>query len=107
METPLTLLQLSIQILQFVKSIINDADEVNYMAFCNVLKEDGEAKKYFPDFLYKIKECGVQLQDDDDLSEAVLMEATTIRDEYFATTHSNPNTLATVNRFHPLSKWRY
>ena len=61
METPLTLLQLSIKILQFVKSIDNDADVVNQMALFNVLKENGEAKKYDLDFLYKIQQRGIQL----------------------------------------------
>ena len=61
METPLTLLQLSIKILQFVKSIDNDADVVNQMALFNVLKENGEAKKCDLDFLYKIQQRGIQL----------------------------------------------
>ena len=61
METPLTLLQLSIKILQFVKSIDNDADVVDQMALFNVLKENGEAKKCDLDFLYKIQQRGIQL----------------------------------------------
>ena len=65
METPLTPLQQSIKILQFVKYINNDVEDVDQMALFNVLKEDGEAKKRDLDFLYKIQQRGIQLQDDD------------------------------------------
>ena len=56
METPITPLQPSIKILQFVKSINNDDDNVEEIELINVMKEDGEAKKRDLDFLYKIKQ---------------------------------------------------
>ena len=70
------------------------------MELFNFLKEDGEAKKRDLDFLYKIQECGIQLQDDDDPSEDALIEDAAIGDEYSSTTLSNTTTLATVRKFH-------
>ena len=96
-ETTLTPLQLSIKILQFVKSINNNADDVNHMALFNILKEDGEAKKRGLDFLDKIQQHGIQLQDDDDLSKEALMGAATIGDGSSSITLPNTNTLATVS----------
>ena len=97
METPLTLLQLSTKILQFVKSIDNDAEDVDQMALFNFLKEDGKSKKRDLDFLYNIQERGIQLQNDDDLLEEALMEAAVIGDGSSSTTLPNTNT---VSRFH-------
>ena len=66
----------------------------------NFLKADGKAKKRYLDFLYKIKERGIQLQDDDDISEETLMEAAAIGDGSSSTTLSNTNMLTIVSRFH-------
>ena len=70
---PLTSVQLSIRTLQFIKSIDNDADNVNQMALFNVLKEDGEAKKLDLDSLYKIQPHRIQLQEHKYLFDEALM----------------------------------
>ena len=44
------------------------------MALFNVLKEDVEAKKPCLDFLYKIEERGIQMQENNDLSNDDLTE---------------------------------
>ena len=106
-ETPLIPLQLSIMILEFFKSINNDAEDIDQIALFNFLEEDGEAKKCDLDFLYNIQERGIQLRDDDDLSEETLVVAATIGDGSSSTTLPNTNTLATVTRFHCLSKRKY
>ena len=100
METPLTPLQLSIKILQFLKTIDNNAEDVDQMALFDFLKEHGEATKCDLDFLYKIQERGIQLRDDDDLSEQALTEAAAIGDGSSSTTLSNTNMLTIVSRFH-------
>ena len=100
METPLTPFQLFIKILQFVKSINNDVDDVDQMTLFNVLKENGEAKKRDLDSLYKIQQRGIQLRDDDDLSDEALMEVAAIGDRFSSTTLPNSNTLTTARQFH-------
>ena len=100
METPLTPLQLSIKILQFLKTIDNNAEDVDQMALFDFLKEHGEATKCDLDFLYKIQERGIQLRDDDDLSEQALTEAAAIGDRSSSTTLSKTSMLTIVSRFH-------
>ena len=86
----LTPLQLSINILQLVKYIDNDADNTDEMALFNVLKEDGEAKKCHLEFLYTIQQRVIYLQDDDDLLEEALMETTKIKDDIFQLLFQTP-----------------
>ena len=76
--------------LQFAKSIYNDADNVNETALFNVLKEDVKAKKCDLDSLYKIQPHRIQLQDDDDLFEEALMEAATTGDGSFQLLFQTP-----------------
>ena len=70
------------------------------MALFNVLKEDVEAKKRDPDFLYKIQQRGIQFRDNDDLSKEALIEAAAIVDGSSSITLPNTHTLATGSQFH-------
>ena len=72
METPLSPLQLAIKVLQFVKSIDEDADDVNQMELFKFLKEDGKAKRRDLSFVFEISERAVELRDDEELTEEAL-----------------------------------
>ena len=75
METPLSTLQLSIKVLQFIKSIDEDADDVSQIEVFNLLKgDDIKAKKRDFSFIIDVCERAIELRDKEDFSEKALRE---------------------------------
>ncbi|KAL9181637.1 hypothetical protein ACHAXT_010442 [Thalassiosira profunda] len=69
METPLSALQLSLVVLQFVQSIDEDAEDVGQMELFQALKGEGRAKKRDLSFVFDVIERAVDMRDDEELSE--------------------------------------
>eukprot|EP00579_Thalassiosira_antarctica_P013503 CAMPEP_0201932092 /NCGR_PEP_ID=MMETSP0903-20130614/28741_1 /ASSEMBLY_ACC=CAM_ASM_000552 /TAXON_ID=420261 /ORGANISM="Thalassiosira antarctica, Strain CCMP982" /LENGTH=88 /DNA_ID=CAMNT_0048471601 /DNA_START=199 /DNA_END=462 /DNA_ORIENTATION=+ len=74
MGTPITPLQLSIEVLKFIKSIGEDEENADQMKLFAVLKNGGKAKKRDLNFVYEIIERAMVLRDDEKLSEGALRE---------------------------------
>ena len=75
METPISTLQLSIKVLQFIKSIDEDVDDVSQIDIFNLLKgDDIKAKKRDLSFIRDICERAIELRDEEDFSEKTLRE---------------------------------
>ena len=73
METPLSALRLSIKLLQFLKCINEDTEDISQIELFNVLKgSDIQAKKRDLSFVYDICERAIELRDDEEFSEEAL-----------------------------------
>jgi len=70
MQTPLSTLNLSIKLLQYIKSLDEDTEEISQMDLFNVLKgRDIQAKERDLSFVFAICERAIGLRDDDDFTE--------------------------------------
>ena len=72
METPLSVLHLSITILRFIKSIDENTDDISQMVIFDMLKNDAQAKTRDLSFVYGLCERAIAMRDDDDCSEDAL-----------------------------------